>query len=87
MHIDKRWKKIIKEVAANKKKEEAHYDKHLVAKLDKIYEDDQSHRLRLHEIEEKYGWKSSQMDSIWKVIGAVSYTHLDVYKRQGARSV
>lgn len=68
LHKDKRWKKIIKEVAANKKKEEAHYDKHLVAKLDKIYEDDQSHRLQLDEIEEKYGWKSSQMDSIWKVI-------------------
>ncbi|MNJ86014.1 hypothetical protein D3C87_34960 [compost metagenome] len=68
LHADKRWKKVIKEVTANKEKEEAKYDKPLVAKLETIYDEDQSHRRRINELQEKYGWKSPQMDSLWKVI-------------------
>lgn len=68
LHTDKRWKKIIRQVQKNKEKEEANFDKPLVAKLDKIYADDQSHRMQINAIQEKYGWKSPQMDSIWKVI-------------------
>lgn len=69
LHTDKRWKKVIKEVTENKKKEEAKYDRPLVAKLDSIYEDDQGGRMQIQGIQDKYGWKSPQMDSIWKVIG------------------
>ncbi len=69
LHKDKRWKKVIKQVTANKEKEEAKYDRPLVAQLNRIYADDQSHRMQIKEIQEKYGWKSPQMDSIWKVIG------------------
>lgn len=69
LHKDKRWKKVINLVKKNKEKEEANFDKPLVAKLDKIYEDDQSHRREINAINEKYGWKSPQMDSIWKIIG------------------
>lgn len=69
LHKDKRWKKVINSVKKNKEKEEANFDRPLVAKLNKIYEEDQSHRVRINEINEKYGWKSPQMDSIWKVIG------------------
>ncbi|WP_341908480.1 DUF6624 domain-containing protein [Fluviicola taffensis] len=68
LHKDKRWKKVIRQVKKNKTKEEANYDKPLISKLDVIYNDDQSHRLEIDQIEEKYGWKSPQMDSIWKVI-------------------
>jgi hypothetical protein len=69
LHQDKRWKKVIKLVEENKTKEEAKYDKPLLAKLDSIYNDDQGHRMQIKDIQDKYGWKSPQMDSIWKIIG------------------
>ena len=69
LHKDKRWKSVIKQVTANKEREEEKFDKPLVAKLNKIYEDDQSHRMQIDGINEKYGWKSPQMDSLWKIIG------------------
>lgn len=69
LHKDKRWKKVIKRVTINKEKEEAKYDKPLISRLNKIYEEDQLHRREIKGIQEKYGWKSPQMDSIWKVIG------------------
>lgn len=68
LHRDKRWKKVVQQVRENKEKEEAHYDKPLVAALDSIYREDQVHRVRINEIQEKFGWESTQMDSIWKVI-------------------
>ncbi|WP_343747751.1 DUF6624 domain-containing protein [Fluviicola sp.] len=76
LHQDKRWKKIIQQVTKNKEKEEAHYDKTLVAMLDSVYREDQGHRIRINEIQEKYGWKSPQMDSIWKVIGVADSINL-----------
>jgi hypothetical protein len=81
LHKDKRWKKVIKEVTANKEKEEANFDKPLVAKLNKIFEDDQSHRMQINGINEKYGWKSPQMDSIWKVIGLYDSLNLIEIKK------
>jgi hypothetical protein len=68
LHKDKRWKKVIRQVTANKQKEEANYDKPLVAQLNKIYEDDQAYRMQIKGIQDKYGWESTQMDSLWKII-------------------
>jgi CYTH domain-containing protein len=68
LHQDKRWKIVISQVTKNKEKQEVNYDKPLVKKLDAIYHDDQSHRIEINGIQKKYGWKSPQMDSLWKVI-------------------
>jgi len=68
LHKDKRWKQVIREVSSNKEKEEAKYDKPLVAKLEAIYKDDQAYRMQIQGIQDKYGWKSPQMDSLWKII-------------------
>lgn len=81
LHKDKRWKKVIKQVTANKEKEEANYDKPLVAKLNKIYQDDQSHRMQINGVQEKYGWESKQMDSLWKVIGLYDSLNLIEIKK------
>ncbi|WP_300665295.1 DUF6624 domain-containing protein [Fluviicola sp.] len=67
LHKDKRWKKVIELVTKNKEKQEANYDKPLRAKLDSIYEEDQGTRVQMGEIQEKYGWDSPQMDSLWKI--------------------
>lgn len=76
LYKDKRWEKVIQQVAKNKEKEEANYDKPLVAKLDSIYREDQEYRTKINEIQEKYGWKSPQMDSIWKLIGVADSMNL-----------
>lgn len=81
LHQDKRWNKLVKQVSVNKEKKEAKYDKPLKAKLDSIYDEDQSHRLQIQEIEEKYGWKSSQMDSLWKIIDRKDSMNLEEVKR------
>lgn len=76
LHTDKRWKKVIKQVRKSKEKQEAKYDKPLLAKLEKIYNDDQSHRIQIKGIQDKFGWESPQMDSIWKVITLVDSFNL-----------
>lgn len=68
LHTDERWNKLIELVKANKEKAEAHLDKPLVALLDSIYEEDQKYRQQLAAIEEKYGWESEEMKSLWKII-------------------
>lgn len=68
LHTDQRWNKLIELVKANKEKAEAHLDKPLVALLDSIYEEDQKYRQQLAVIEEKYGWESEEMKSLWKII-------------------
>lgn len=69
LHQDKRWKKVIEQVTKNKEKEEVNYDRPLKALLDSIYDEDQGTRVQMGEIQEKYGWDSPQMDSLWKIAG------------------
>ena len=68
LHSDKRWKKLIKIVTANKEEAEKDFDKPLVAILDSIYTEDQSYRRAIQEIEEKYGRTSDEMKNHWKLI-------------------
>lgn len=68
LHTDERWNKLIELVKANKEKAEVHLDKPLVALLDSIYEEDQKYRQQLAATEEKYGWESEEMKSLWKII-------------------
>jgi hypothetical protein len=68
LHKDERWSKVLSIVKNNKEKAESNLDKPLVAILDTIYQEDQSYRKQIKEIEEKYGWESNEMEAHWKII-------------------
>ncbi|PHS62867.1 MAG: hypothetical protein COB12_10205 [Flavobacterium sp.] len=68
LHADARWEKLVVIVSKNKQEIEKDFDKDLVAKLDKIYFDDQSTRNQIMIKEKKYGRGSKQMDAFWQVI-------------------
>lgn len=40
----------------------------LIAVLDTIYNADQIHRVNMTEVQKRYGWESTQIDSLWKEI-------------------
>jgi len=65
---DKRWNQLITVMQKNKQEVEKHFDKKLVAQLDKIYFDDQSTRSQIRSKEEKYGRDSKEMNAFWQVI-------------------
>jgi hypothetical protein len=52
LHTEKRWEELKSLVMQNKEQTEAHFDKDLVAVLDKIYFDDQSTRNQIRAMEE-----------------------------------
>lgn len=68
LHSDQRWREVLALVKTNKEKEEANFDKPLVAVLDTIYEEDQGLRKQLGEVEQKYGRNSEEMKSYWNTI-------------------
>lgn len=68
LHDDPRWQTIISKVKQNKEQAEAHLDKELVAILEKVYSNDQSHRGKIDRIIKEFGQDSPQMDSLWKLI-------------------
>lgn len=68
LYKDKRWKKVLKKVKANKEKAEANLDKNLMAKLDTIFQEDQNYRQQIKGIEEKYGRESNELKAHWKMI-------------------
>ena len=53
---------------AESDKPEAKLNLRLVQQLDSIFEDDQKYRMKLNEIEKKYGWESNEMKANWKAI-------------------
>ena len=65
---DTRWEQLITLMLKTKENIEKHYDKRLVAVLDKIYFDDQSTRSQIRSKEEKYGRDSKEMRAFWKTI-------------------
>ena len=68
LHNDKKWDELIAIVKANKEFEEKDLDKALVAKLEKIYTEDQKYRKEINAIKEKYGWESDEMKAHWRII-------------------
>jgi hypothetical protein len=68
LHNDPRWDEIKVIVKANEEKAEAKIDKELIAILEKIFEEDQKYRMKIDEIEQKYGRKSKEMKAHWKII-------------------
>jgi hypothetical protein len=61
LHADKRWEEVIGSVQANKEKQEANYDRPLMAKLDSIFEEDQGLRNEIAAVEAKYGRDSKEV--------------------------
>lgn len=68
LHSDKQWEKLIDLVKANKEEAEKDLDKPLIAILDTIFQEDQTYRRQIGEIEEKYGRDSKEMQDHWKLI-------------------
>ena len=68
LYGDPRWEEVKALVKANKEKEEANFDKPLVAILDTIYQEDQGYRMQIDPIQKEHGWESDEMKALWKVI-------------------
>lgn len=68
LHSDKRWEEVIALVKANKDRVEANYDKPLVALLDSLFDEDQTLRRAIDEVEAKYGRDSKEMQEHWRSI-------------------
>ena len=63
---DKRWNQLISVMQKTKQNVEKHFDKKLVAVLDKIYFDDQSTRSQIRAKEKKYGRDSKEMRALFQ---------------------
>lgn len=68
LHEDYRWQEVISKVIDNKEKAEAKLIKPLVKLLDSIDYEDQHYRIKLDEVEKKYGWESKEVKALWKTI-------------------
>jgi hypothetical protein len=68
LHKDPRWSEVTALVKINQEKEEANYDKTLVAMLDTIYQEDQNLRMQIEDIQKKSGYDSEEMREHWKKI-------------------
>jgi hypothetical protein len=65
---DNRWEPLLEKIKQNKDKVEANLNKPLVAILDSIYDEDQTYRRQIDEIEKMYGLESTEMKDHWKII-------------------
>jgi len=68
LHSDKRWEGLISIVKQNKEKEDTNLDKDLVALLSTIYQEDQTYRAKLEEVEKEYAWDSDEVQNFLKII-------------------
>ncbi|TZF82766.1 hypothetical protein FW774_14845 [Pedobacter sp. BS3] len=68
LHADKRWKKLLKLIKANKEKTAPSLNEVLTATLDTVYYRDQAYRKQIDEIAQKYGWESKEMKAHWQLI-------------------
>lgn len=76
LHTDKRWQPMLKKLEATVAKNEANYNVPLKRELEEIYVADQSVRRKAAEVERQHGFKSPQMDSLWKEMRAIDDRNL-----------
>ncbi|HRH71231.1 MAG TPA: hypothetical protein PLB89_17135 [Flavobacteriales bacterium] len=81
LHTDARWAPLVAQVQANKDRLEANYDKPLVALLDSIFDEDQTLRRSIGEVEAKYGRDSKEMQQLWRTMAEKDSTNLIVVTR------
>ena len=68
LHDDARWKPMLEQIQKNKETAEASLNRPLANMLDSIFDKDQEPRLRIGEIEKKYGARSPEMTKLWEEI-------------------
>lgn len=68
LYKSEQWDELIKIVKANKDYAEKDFDKPLVVILDTIFQEDQTYRVQLREIKEKFGFGSEELKKHWKLI-------------------
>lgn len=81
LHADARWAPLVALVQANKDRLEAKFDKPLVALLDSIFDEDQTLRRSIGDVEAKYGRESKEMQLLWRTMAEKDSTNLIVIKR------
>lgn len=64
LHSDTRWKELRDLATSTKEMVEATWDKPLVAQLDSIFVADQSHRMKVEEIIQKFGRESKEFQDL-----------------------
>ncbi len=76
LHADPRWDSTISKFKVNKEKQEANFDRQLVAMLDTIFNNDQSGRKETDDVKKKYGRDSQEMQAHWKEINKTDSINL-----------
>lgn len=76
LYADSRWPQLIGLVTANKERLEANIDKPLAALLDSIHNEDQALRIKIDEVEQKFGRDSDEMKAHWRKIQEKDSTNL-----------
>lgn len=76
LHSDKRWNSLLNIIKKNKAKEEANFDRTLVAILDTVFSDDQGLRKQIGDVEKEFGRDSDEMDAHWKKMAKTDSTNL-----------
>ena len=66
LHPDKRWPPMITKLAAAVARAEAHYNVPLKRELEAMYETDQGTRRAIGPLQQRYGQKSPQLDSLFR---------------------
>jgi hypothetical protein len=66
LHRDKRWQPMLHKLAATVAQAEAKLNQPLKRELTQLLESDQGLRRQIGPTQEKYGFKSPQMDSLWQ---------------------
>ena len=81
LHKDKRWNEFTSIIKVNEEKSESNIDIELVAALDSVHRDDQTYRLQIGSIEERYGRDSEEMKAITNTIIEKDSLNLIIIKK------
>jgi len=81
LHADARWHVLICIVQTNKDRLEAHYDKPLVALLDSLFDEDQTLRRSIGDVQAKYGKDSPEMQELWRTMAHKDSLNLIMVER------
>jgi hypothetical protein len=78
LHADKRWQNILDRMRLNQLEKGNKIDKALEDTLNRIYTNDQSSRLAIDSIQQRFGQDSRQMDSLWEAMSRKDSVNLDL---------
>lgn len=67
LHEEKGWTTQVERLAKIREEIEKDWNHPLIEELEDLAEKDQRHRIHMRTVSDKYGWNSSQMDSLWNL--------------------